>query len=114
MISLGNIYIIILLYSDWTKRNFMTTKQFDQTTMLNKMHPSLFKKFAGKLKLNHKLHQTMNEKYMHNKTNTSKTPQHYAKNKEYLLLQGPMQPKPPSFFEQAYKGREDPRKALGL
>lgn len=27
-----------------------------------------------------------------------------------MLLQGPVQPKPPSFFEQAYQGKEDYRK----
>jgi len=34
----------------------------------------------------------------------------YTKPKEFMLLQTPVQPKPPSFFEQAYQGKQDPRK----
>lgn len=38
------------------------------------------------------------------------TPSNTSKGNEFVMLQGPVQPKPPSFFEQAYQGKEDYRK----
>ena len=73
------------------------------------MHPYLFQKFAGTIQLNQKFHPNMTGKYFLNHSSASKTPMNESK-KEYMLLQTPVQPKPPSFFEQAYLGKEDPRR----
>lgn len=92
----------------------MTSNQFNQTNMLNGLHPEIFEKFAGKIQLNQKYHPKMNGSFVHTQTRMSHTPNCHTKAKEYLLLNGPSQPKPPSFFEQAYKGKEDPRKTMPL
>jgi len=96
-------------FSDWTRKNFMTTNQENQTKMLKKMHPAMWDKFGNKLELNQKYHPSMTGKIL-SQGRESKTPNHYNRKKEFISLQGPVQPKPPSFFEQAYKGTEDWRK----
>lgn len=77
------------------------------------MHPYLFQKFAGTIHLNQKFHPNMTGKYSVNYGMSSKTPMHES-NKEYILLQTPVQPKAPPFFDQAYLGKEDPRRYLPL
>ena len=44
----------------------------------------------------------------------SKTPNNMTKKQEYISLQGPVQPKPPAFFDQAYQGKPDWRKRASL
>ena len=78
--------------------------------MLKKMHPVLWDKFGNTLQLNQKFHPSMTGQYV-SEQRESKTPNYSNKKKEIIMLQGPVQPKPPSFFEQAYKGRQDWRKA---
>ena len=96
------------------------------------MHPYLYAKFGGQLHLNQKFHPNMSGKFDadsigrqselgrnlffifiedHSSGNYTHTPQYNKMMKEYMMLQTPVQPKPPSFFEQAYLGKQDPRKA---
>lgn len=103
----------MLIGSDWAKKNYMTTNQINQLKMLQKMHPSLFEKFGNQMRLNQKFHPKMTGKILNDLTSFSKTP-NMSTNKEIILLQTPVQPKPPSFFEQAYLGKEDPRKRATL
>ena len=51
------------LFSDWAKRNFITTNQLNHLKMLRKMHPALFAKFAGQIHLNQKFHPNMTGKF---------------------------------------------------
>ena len=96
-------------FSDWAKKNYMTTNQENHTKMLQKMNPVLWDKFGNQIHLNQKFHPSMTGKFIHGQRE-SKTPNNYSRKKDFIMLQGPVQPKPPSFFEQAYKGREDWRK----
>lgn len=75
--------------------------------MLQKMHPDLWKKFGNQIHLNQKFHPQMTGKFI-NDVRASQTPN--SRKGEIILLQGPVQPKPPAFHEQAYQGREDWRK----
>jgi hypothetical protein len=92
-------------FSDWTKKNYMTTNQASQTQMLSKMHPQLFDKFGNKIHLNQKFHPAMTGKVLNG--SHSMTPNNYSKKGEVFLLQGPIQPKARAFFEQAYQGKPD-------
>ena len=74
------------------------------------MHPNLFKKFAGTIHLNQKFHPNMTGKYNTDNTLTIQTPMLDMSGKEYIPLQTPVQPKAPPFFDQAYLGKEDPRR----
>ena len=78
------------------------------------MHPALFAKFGGNIQLSQKFHPKITGKFNTSDFEhlTQMTPNNLGKGKgkEVMLLQGPVQPKPPSFFEQAYQGKEDYRK----
>lgn len=92
----------------------MTTNQQNHLKMLEKMHPALFEKFGNQIRLNQKFHPNMTGKILNNLAALSQTPNGTSKLKEFIMLQTPVQPKPPSFFEQAYKGKEDQRKKQTL
>lgn len=92
----------------------MTTNQQNHLKMLEKMHPALFEKFGNQMRLNQKFHPNMTGKILNNLAALSQTPNGATKLKEFIMLQTPVQPKPPSFFEQAYQGKEDQRKKQTL
>jgi hypothetical protein len=101
-------------FSDWTKKNFMTTNQMNHTKMLQKMHPHLIEKFNNYYKLNQKFHPRLTGKFLtEDLIMASQTPNYNGRKSNFILLQGPVHPKPPAFFEQAYQGKEDYRKKVG-
>ncbi len=91
----------------------MTTNQENHSKMLKKMHPELRDKFGNRIELNQKFHPSMTGHYM-SSGRESQTPNNYTRKQEFVSLQGPVQPKPPAFFDQAYKNKKDWRKKASL
>uniref|UniRef100_A0A7S3KCC6 Uncharacterized protein n=1 Tax=Euplotes crassus TaxID=5936 RepID=A0A7S3KCC6_EUPCR len=91
----------------------MTTNQDNHSKMLKKMNPELWDRFGNQIHLNQKFHPNMTGQYMYT-GREAKTPNNMTRKQEYISLQGPVQPKPPAFFDQAYQGKPDWRKKASL